>query len=303
MCYSRIIELIISLLRCAVIENENFPVFGLYDFPVAVCGIAGIFAIGMSVLAIAETEPARRRSGCRLLAEHLEGRAREGVDAVWLRPGVVDGLRVVPPQEKLEEIRRRLVREDLPGKLGTLRTQFVWSHGPVDARLAFVGEAPGAEEEKRGYPFAGPAGDLLDKAISAMELLRSDLYITNIVKYRPKMDGEQGSANRKPSPEEIAASMPFLEEELRLVRPDVVVALGLTAHAGLTGEADARLATARGKFRDWHGMALMTTCHPSYLLRNPALEEKRRFWEDLLLVMERMGLPVSDRQRGYFMKK
>jgi DNA polymerase len=183
---------------------------------------------------------------------------------------------------------------------GALRDTMVFAVGNPCSPLVFVGEAPGAEEEKLGEPFVGPAGQLLTKMITAMGLERSKVYITNIVKYRPAIgDGDQGSRNRRPTAEEIAAGLPHLRKELAELRPKVLVALGATALEGLAGEPLA-IGQARGQWRTFEGIPMMPTFHPSYLLRNESLTERRKVWEDLLQVMERLGLPISAKQRAFF---
>ncbi len=184
---------------------------------------------------------------------------------------------------------------------GALRGTMVYSTGNPDSPLVFIGEAPGAEEEAKGEPFVGPAGQLLTKMIGAMGLKREQVYITNIVKYRPSTGEErQGSKNRKPTAEEIAAGLPHLARELDVLRPKVIVALGGTALEGLTG-GPVSITKARGRWLEFRGVPLMPTFHPSYLLRqSESLSEKRKAWEDMLQVMEKLALPISARQRAYF---
>lgn len=183
---------------------------------------------------------------------------------------------------------------------GALRETMVFAVGNPHSPLVFIGEAPGAEEEKLGEPFVGPAGQLLTKIIGAMGLDRAQVYITNIVKFRPSTgEAGQGSKNRKPTPEETALGLPFVLRELEIIQPRVIVALGATALEGLMGAAHS-ITRARGKFLDLRGMALMPTFHPSYLLHNDSLSERRKVWEDMLQVMEKLQMPVSDRQRAFF---
>jgi len=182
--------------------------------------------------------------------------------------------------------------------LDSLREVMVFSTGSPEARLMFVGEAPGAEEERQGQPFVGPAGQLLTKMILAMGLKREDTYISNIVKYRPALPN-QGESNRKPTAEEMAACLPVVRAEVEVVRPEVIVALGGTAAQGLLGIEDP-VTRMRNRFHSFEGTPVMVTFHPSYLLRNTALSERRKVWEDLLLVMERLQLPISAKQRAFF---
>lgn len=161
-----------------------------------------------------------------------------------------------------------------------------------------VGEAPGHEEERQGAPFVGPAGQLLTKIIRAMGLERESVYISNIVKYRPAMPN-QGTRNRKPEAAEMQACLPYILAEIDVVQPKVIVAAGATAAEGLTGDSTS-VGRLRGRVRSWNGIPFVVTYHPSYLLRNEALSERRKVWEDMMLVMELLELPISEKQRGFF---
>ena len=164
----------------------------------------------------------------------------------------------------------------------------------------FIGEAPGADEDAQGEPFVGRAGELLTKIIKTMGLGRETVYIANILKCRPDMPADS-SGNRKPTPEEMQTCIPFLHEQIDLIRPKVIVALGATAVEGLLGKTIG-ITKLRGQWRTYRGTPLMPTYHPAYLLRNQALSEKRRVWEDMLLVMERLGLTITEKHRNYFLK-
>lgn len=178
----------------------------------------------------------------------------------------------------------------------------VFGVGSVDADIFFCGEAPGMEESMQGEPFVGPAGQLLTKMIEAMGLTRAQVYIGNIMNWRPQMPTEVG--NREPTPQEMAYCLPYLKAQLEVVRPKAIVALGRTAvNALLAPPEPLAMGKARGRWFDFEGIPLMPTYHPSYLLRNQTLGSRRQVWEDLLCVMERVNLPVSDKQRGYFLKK
>ncbi|MGI9240997.1 MAG: uracil-DNA glycosylase [Verrucomicrobiales bacterium] len=184
--------------------------------------------------------------------------------------------------------------------LGSLRDQFVFATGNPDADLMLVGEAPGAEEEKQHEPFVGPAGQLLDKIVGAMGFGREQIYISNIVKFRPSTGGgNQGTGNRKPSAEEMATSVGYVLEEIEVVEPKVIVALGGTAMEGLLG-LEGSVGRHRSQFHALRGVPVMVTYHPSYLLRSGENSEKRKVWEDLLLVMDELGAPISTKQRHYF---
>jgi len=159
------------------------------------------------------------------------------------------------------------------------RSQTVFARGTGTSGLVFVGEGPGEEEDRQGFPFVGPAGQLLDRMIAAMELGRDDVYVCNIVKCRPPK-------NRKPEPDEMSACMPFLAEQLSLIEPKVIVALGATAVQGLLGTSEG-ITRMRGQWKSYRGqIPVMPTFHPAYLLRTPAA--KRDVWKDLQEVLRRM---------------
>lgn len=165
----------------------------------------------------------------------------------------------------------------------------------------FVGEAPGEDEDKQGEPFVGRAGELLTKMIVAMGFARQDVYIGNVLKCRPDMP-PGASGNRKPKPDEMQTCLPYLRQQIEIIRPRALVALGATAMEGLSGDTTP-VGKLRGRWQQFDGIPLMVTYHPAYLLRNQALSERRKVWEDLLLVLEKLGHPISDKQRNYFLAK
>lgn len=180
--------------------------------------------------------------------------------------------------------------------------QVVFGVGELDADIFFVGEAPGADEEVAGEPFVGRAGELLTKMIEAMGLQRSDVYIGNIMNWRPEMPTNVG--NRPPSPEEMEFCLPYLLAQIEIVQPRVLVALGNTAISGLFGaDPKRKMKDVRGRWKDFKGVPTMMTYHPAYLVRNGSNAVKRLVWEDLLQVMETVGLEISEKQRGYFLPK
>jgi uracil-DNA glycosylase len=186
--------------------------------------------------------------------------------------------------------------------LQTLRDKMVFATGSSQAKLVFVGEAPGAQEEAEGEPFVGPAGQLLTKMIVAMGLKREDVYISNICKFRPSIPG-QGTQNRKPTAEEMRSCLPYVQEEMEIIKPSVIVALGATAAEGLLGLSSVAVSRLRVQEHTWRGVPVVVTFHPSYLLRNGALSEKRKAWEDLLKVMKLLAMPISEKQQGFFLPK
>jgi DNA polymerase len=185
--------------------------------------------------------------------------------------------------------------------LARSRTQVVFGVGNPNAEIMFVGEAPGADEDLAGEPFVGLAGKLLTKMIEAMALKRSDVYIGNVLKCRPDMPAGS-SGNRKPTPGEMATCLPYLASQIEIIQPRVLVCLGATAVEGLLGLGKVTMGKIRGDWQDFRGIPAMATYHPAYLLRNQSISEKRKVWEDLLKVMEKVELPISEKQRGYFLR-
>ena len=160
------------------------------------------------------------------------------------------------------------------------RTNLVFGEGDAEAELVFVGEAPGYNEDQQGRPFVGKAGTLLDKMIQGMGLERKDVYIANILKSRPPK-------NRDPRSEEIRECVPFLYKQLEIIEPEVIATLGRFSSQQLLDENKA-LGRMRGRWHQWRDTPVMPTYHPAYLLRNP--EDKRKAWQDLQMIMEKLGL-------------
>jgi uracil-DNA glycosylase len=181
----------------------------------------------------------------------------------------------------LDEVRRAL-GDCRRCKLCSGRKNIVFGVGNPRARLVFVGEGPGADEDSQGIPFVGAAGQLLTKMIQAMGLSRDDVYICNVVKCRPP-------GNRNPEPDEITACQPFLEGQLKAIGPEVIVTLGKFAAQTLL-RTDTPITRLRGQWRNYVGVPLMPTFHPAYLLRNPA--EKKAAWADLQAVMGKLQLAL-----------
>ena len=175
----------------------------------------------------------------------------------------------------------------------------VFGVGDSDADLFFCGEAPGVDEEVKGEPFVGKAGQLLDKIIAGMGLKRDQTYIANVMNWRPQHENPYG--NRPPTQEEMNFCLPYLKAQIAVVRPKVIVALGGTAVHGLQGyDPNRRMTDVRGKWSEFEGVPLMITFHPSYVLRNGSQRTKRMVWEDALQVMEQLEMPISGNQREFF---
>ena len=202
--------------------------------------------------------------------------------------------RIAPLREKV------LVCTKCP-HLAEFRHTVVFGVGNPGADLMFVGEAPGADEDLRGEPFVGRAGELLTRIIETMGFKRSDVYIANVLKCRPDMP-KGSSGNRQPTPEEMQTCLPYLRDQIEIIQPRVMVALGGVAMRGLFGTAEP-MKSLRGRWHSFGNIPVMATFHPSYLLRNQALTEKRKVWEDMLLVLERLDVPITQRQRNFFLAK
>jgi len=202
----------------------------------------------------------------------------------WNKPLAFNGEKPAPGQSEPGKETLADIRADLGDcrrcKLCEGRNSIVFGQGAEKTRLVFVGEGPGAEEDRQGQPFVGAAGHLLTKIIQAIKMTREDVYICNIIKCRPP-------GNRNPQPDEIAACVPFLKRQLQAIAPDYICAMGSFAAKTLL-ETDTPVSRLRGRLHDYRGMQLLPTYHPAYLLRNP--ERKRDVWEDMKLLMRSMGI-------------
>ena len=211
------------------------------------------------------------------LRHHLEEEKLWGLEG-WLRASANPTANASSqPSEKSPSFPSSLevVRSELGDcrrcKLHPYRTQIVFGTGNPQAKLVFVGEAPGREEDLQGEPFVGQAGQLLTKIIQAIHLTRGEVYIANIIKCRPP-------ENRNPESDEIAACEPFLLKQLQVIRPQLICALGTFATQTLL-KSEEKISSLRGKFHEYQGIPLMPTYHPAFLLRNP--NRKREVWEDM----------------------
>jgi len=198
----------------------------------------------------------------------------------------------LPPAERPSIL--RVLAEEVAmcrkcANLAATRTQTVFADGSPSARLMFIGEAPGADEDRTGVPFVGRAGQLLtDMITKGMGLRRQDVYIANILKCRPP-------ENREPSGEESANCLPYLERQIDIIRPEFICLLGRVAVQYLLGTT-LSMGKLRGKWYRYRGIATIVTYHPAYLLRTPSA--KKDAWEDLQILMNAMGLPVPSRKKG-----
>ena len=269
--------------------------------------------------------------------QHLEGLKARGVKFISVSPETVAALGAPRPQPKqtiavspvsspastqndnaappaslftaagreakeaaMTELRARALVCRKCSHLAASRKNVVFGVGDIHSPLMFVGEAPGADDDEQGEPFVGKAGQLLTRIIQTMGFARDAVYIANILKCRPDTPG-QTRGNRKPTPEEMQTCLPYLLAQLDIIEPKVIVALGATAVEGLLGKSGG-ITRLRGHWQEFRGVPVMPTYHPAYLLRNQALGEKRKVWEDMLLVLEKLGRPINEKQRNYFLK-
>lgn len=229
----------------------------------------------------------------RRTLEYLKRSAPENID-VTNSEGLTES-----KIDMLASIRSRVAVCTKCPHLASSRTQTVFGIGNPDAEIMFVGEAPGVDEDAQGEPFVGRAGQLLTRIIQTMGFAREEVYITNILKCRP--DRPPGSfGNRAPTPQEMQTCRPYLLEQINIIQPKAIVALGAVAVEGLLGTRGA-MRELRGRWNSFNGTPLMITYHPAYLLRNQSPSEKRKVWEDMLQVLEKLEKPISERQRNYFL--
>ena len=247
-------------------------------------------------------DPMSLEEVARMTRQHLDSLRAAGVE--WLpfapapplpvaaaQPGasLFDDPEPQQPAVPLEERRHALqllADRVMPctrcSELVSTRSQTVFGVGKLDPDICFVGEAPGADEDRQGEPFVGPAGQLLNRIIVACGMKREDVYICNILKCRPP-------ANRTPLPNEAANCREYLEEQIDLVRPRFICALGACAAQNLLNTT-LSIGKLRGRFLDYRGIPVLCTYHPAYLLRSP--EKKKEVWDDMKLLLARMGRPV-----------
>ncbi len=186
------------------------------------------------------------------------------------------------PADPLDQLREEIATCTQCAQLASTRTQTVFGVGNPTARLCFMGEAPGADEDRQGEPFVGAAGQLLNKIIAACTLRRDEVYILNVLKCRPP-------GNRTPAPEEVANCRAYFERQLAIIQPEFICCLGAVAAQTLLNTTQA-LGKLRGRFHDFRGISVIATYHPAYLLRYANM--KRAAWEDMKMLMREMGLPI-----------
>ena len=254
-------------------------------------------ALDLVVSALEQMRDESNRAPCasrdalaRLFAAQAEDISQISAPTVLEEPDRVDPLAAIRGQVCACTKCPHLVRT---------RTQTVFGVGNPSADLMFVGEAPGADEDSQGEPFVGRAGQLLTRIIQTMGFSRDNVYIANVLKCRPDMP-KGAPGNRAPTPLEMETCLPYLRQQIEIIQPKVLVALGAVAVEGLLGTRGT-MRELRGRWHSFNETPLMITYHPAYLLRNQAPSEKRKVWEDMLQVLERLGTPITEKQRNYFL--
>ena len=231
--------------------------------------------------------PPRMASGGRQPPVHPQeaDAPRSGVAALAaaMDPTIVDATVDADAAPTLAVLQQQVALCTRCGELAATRTQTVFGVGNPGARLCFLGEAPGADEDRQGEPFVGRAGQLLNKILEACRLQREDVYILNILKCRPP-------GNRNPAPDEAQNCRPFLDRQLELIAPEFMCCLGSVAAQNLLGTTET-IGRLRGRVHAYRGIRVVCTYHPAYLLRNPAA--KKQTWDDMKLLMREMGTPVE----------
>ncbi len=237
----------------------------------------------------------------KAVRQHLEmeefftgGFAVKGKAAQSEPPEQEDNMAAAEKAAELEKIADEVCRCRKCG-LGSVRTNTVPGEGNANARIMFIGEAPGADEDAQGRPFVGRAGQLLDRVIEACGLKRSEVFIGNILKCRPP-------ENRDPAAEEIISCLPYLQRQIEIINPEIIVALG--AHAARTLlNTTKSIGQLRGQFYEYYAglgrppIKLMATYHTAYLLRNYTPENRQRVWEDMKKVLAELGLPIPEHSK------
>lgn len=228
----------------------------------------------------------------------VEREAREADDIPFFRPAHSGS-----PESAWQALEQALPTWKPLRELGTLRELPVFGVGSRSASIMFVGDCPNYGDERSHSPFSGEAGAKFDAMLGAMGLSRESIYLTHLVKFRPAQP-RQTLNTRAPNEREITLSLPVLDYEIGLLQPKVIVALGIIAARGILQLGPLPLAAYQEqRAARYRGIPVIVTHHPSYLLRTADLAERRRLWEEMLRVMELAGLPISAKQRGYFLPK
>jgi DNA polymerase len=246
-----------------------------------------------------QREAAEMKALLRSSAKSGEGPRVAEPETAYVEPAAEPRAHGATAAEKIASLAAQAENWPAARSLGSLRETMVFSTGSPEAELMLVGEAPGYHEERQREPFVGPAGKKLNEILRAMGLSRPEVYISNIVKFRPATEN-QTTNNRKPTLDEMASCLGFIRAEVAVVKPKCIVAMGGTAAEGLLGLSGS-VGSMRGSWHEFEGIPVRVTYHPAYLLHGRAgNDDKRKIWDDMLAVMERLEMPISERQRGYF---
>jgi DNA polymerase len=269
--------------RLLVARLESLQSAGVMQLPRA--SQSASFKVGPSdesanISSAKADSPSTAHSACRQSAAKKGGWQSLGAETLF--GGSETGVVQVSTALTLQALQQEVAGCTRCDELARTRTQTVFGVGNGDARLCFVGEAPGADEDKHGEPFVGRAGQLLNKIIEACRMKREDVYILNMIKCRPP-------GNRNPLPEELSNCAGYLERQLSLVRPEFICCLGAVAAQNLLGTT-LSIGKLRGKVHLHRGAKIVCTYHPAYLLRNPAA--KKDTWDDMKLLMREMGVEL-----------
>ena len=267
--------------------------FGLNAVPLREHGRDDVSAVAPELDVVVVEEPPRRESACAPGFVGAEPSVKDTTRSTLTPPTStapfeVEELSAEEKKQRLIALDNNEVRGCTRCRLCEKRTHTVFGEGNVDAKIVFIGEGPGENEDLQGRPFVGKAGEMLNKWIAGMGLRREDVYIANIVKCRPPN-------NREPMPDEVATCTPYLQRQLEIIRPQVIVTLGLPSLKHMMSDPKLTMGRSRGTWREWCGIKLMPTFHPAYILRNYTPETRAAVWSDLKAVLAELGLPVPTR--------
>lgn len=237
----------------------------------------------------------------QLLLKYLQQEKDKGVEYVKIDEELLNEQKNTQMKSK-EELYASLLQQMMQcakcKHLADTRLHVVPGEGSLDAKIIICAEAPGKNEDLQGKPFCGKSGILLDKILAAMKLKREDVFICNILKCRPNTDKPTG--DRKPASDEVSNCINYLYQQIEIIKPAVIITLGDTALKSLMPEIEEGITKIRGKWLKFKGVDLMPTYHPAYVLRNQSLKIKREVWEDMLQVMEKVGMDITEEQKSYF---
>lgn len=260
----------------------------------------------LKVLAGESPKAAVQPASLTVMSKTRPVEASVGTPSVKAGPATAEKILTPPPvwqlpagtkKEKMEWLREQVEQCPETRKHVGEKGKPLLGHGSLNAKVFIVGEAPNAEEVEAGRAFAGDAGDLLNKILAATGLTADDVYFSNLITWKPKAPTPFGK--RPPRADEVEFNRPTLLAQVEIVKPQVIVAAGAQAFAALTGSVET-ITQKRGQWQEWAGIPMMPTFHPTYLLNSASNSSKRMVWEDFLQVMEKVGLPISAKQRAYF---